>query len=137
MAFQQSQRAGGKYIEQGVIGVRYVSIYNLYLGSIINENWLFSAFAGPTLSKMKSVLNYLKIIVLVLFVPFGLSQSGCAKANVECGHGVPYSLLRFQIVDDRTGLDWFGKASKASLDSVVRLNPGRYFTITLSNNQAQ
>jgi hypothetical protein len=51
-----------------------------------------------------------------------LAGSGCTKEKVNCGHGHTTFRLQLRIVDNRTGLDWFGALSAGALDSLQRLN---------------
>jgi hypothetical protein len=53
----------------------------------------------------------------------GLAASGCGKEDVNCGHGHTAFNLRFRILDDHNGKEWFAPLSQAGLDSLQRLNP--------------
>lgn len=62
----------------------------------------------------------------------GALLAGCAKEKVSCGHGVPTPRLRFQIVDDQTGADWFDSPGSLSPDSLQRLNSAIYRYLSIS-----
>ena len=70
-----------------------------------------------------------------LLVATGLCGSGCAKEKVVCGHPMPIAGYRFQIIDDRTGLDWFEPAGRPLLDSIKRWNNQRDFYISKIDKQ--
>lgn len=66
---------------------------------------------------------------LLLIATMGLIESSCTKEKVDCGQSIPNGIIRFQLVDDRTGLEWFMPPRPFSLDTLRKLND-QYFTQT-------
>lgn len=62
------------------------------------------------------------LAICYAFATLSLLMAGCTKEKPNCGHGHTTFSLRFKIVDDRTGADWFGQLSPNGLDSLKQLN---------------
>jgi hypothetical protein len=50
--------------------------------------------------------------------------TGCAKEKLSCGNAVPTAAVRFGLLDDRTGTEWFAAPRLFSLDTLQKLNGG-------------